>query len=110
MPIEVDLIREPRNPYDGNAIRAEVRGWHVGHIAKEIAFQIAPVFDRGRLSRIRVCGVLRGGSKSAPNLGVHIWLDRRLSPGIEAQFADRAGEVEWPPHPSEGVYCSADDA
>jgi hypothetical protein len=110
MPVEVDLIREPRNPYDRNAIRVEVDGWHVGYIGREIAMQLAPVFDSGRLSEVRVCGVLRGGAKTAPDLGVHIWLDKRLSPGFEASFADTVGAVPWPPSPHEGVYCSADDA
>src|ERR1700749_1119528 len=41
----VELIREPRNRYDANALRAEVRGKHIGYLRKEIAAQLAPVLD-----------------------------------------------------------------
>ncbi|HXF73964.1 MAG TPA: HIRAN domain-containing protein, partial [Actinomycetota bacterium] len=37
VPVEACLVRERRNPHDPNAIRVEVRGLHVGYIARGVA-------------------------------------------------------------------------
>ena len=50
---------------------------------------------------MQVCAILRGGSSDFPDVGVHLWLDRRRSRGLPI-FG--TGEiVSWPPSPSEGV-------
>lgn len=42
----VSLVREPRNPYDRNAVRVDnVYGIQVGHIKKELALALADVID-----------------------------------------------------------------
>ena len=110
IPVEVVLIRERENQHDGNAIRAEVAGQHVGYLARHIAAQLAPVIDRAGCARFSVCGLLRGGSDIATDVGVHVWLDRRLTAGPGITLGDAAGTTSWPPGPAEGVYCSADDA
>jgi hypothetical protein len=98
-PAAVELIREPANPYDPNAIRAEVRGLRIGYLRRHLAEQIAPPLDRARVPSFAVCGLIRGGSTTAPNLGCHVWLDRRVSPGpaIELPASDPEWEVPWPP-------------
>lgn len=101
-PVTVTLIRDPANPYDGNAFRAEVEGRHVGHLARHLAAQLAPPLDACGCARFEVCGLLRGGSHRAPNVGVHVWLDRRLCPGPEIIQRDTAGRgVAWPPDDDE---------
>lgn len=104
LPVAVTLVRDPANPYDGNAFRAEVEGRHVGHLARHLAAQLAPPLDACGCARFEVCGLLRGGSHRAPNVGVHVWLDRRLCPGPEIVQRDDAGRVEaWPPDDDEGM-------
>lgn len=38
--VKVDLVPEPTNPYDKNAIRVEYNGHHVGYVAKEDAYRL----------------------------------------------------------------------
>jgi hypothetical protein len=111
IPVAVTFVREPHNQYDRNAFRAEVQGQHVGYLDREVAAQLAATADAGRCISFTVCGVIRGGSLKAKDVGVHVWLERRLSPGVDIGFADDRWTIEtWPPSPTEGVYCSADDA
>ncbi|KAL7426073.1 hypothetical protein ACHAXH_000525, partial [Discostella pseudostelligera] len=50
----VNLIREPNNPYDKNAIRVEnLHGEKVGHIKATMAKHLATVMDRQRVIRIQ---------------------------------------------------------
>jgi hypothetical protein len=95
--VPATLVREPANPYDGNAIGVEVAGRVVGHVRRAIAAQLAPALDVGRCPRFTVCGVIRGGSDEAPSLGVHLWLDRRLSDGPDVNLEEGLLEVGWPP-------------
>jgi hypothetical protein len=53
-----------------------------------------------------VCGLIRGGSTTAPNLGVHIWLNRVVSPALNLavppeQEDDPQWLVPWPPRERE---------
>jgi hypothetical protein len=107
IPVTVTLVREPENRYDPNAFRAQVGGRRVGYIARQIAAQLAPPLDRCGCSSFQLCGVLRGGSDRAPGLGVHVWLDRRLSAGPELVRTDDAGHVSWPPYEEEGSETPA---
>lgn len=109
IPAEVVFIREPTNRYDSNAWRAEVDGLHVGYAARHIAAQLTQGFEPYGLTSFTVCGVIRGGSLDAPNIGVHIWPDRRPCPGPEIRQIDDALGVSWPPAPREGAYCSTDE-
>jgi hypothetical protein len=42
-----DLVREPQNPHDPNAIRVETDGHYLGYIPKGLAEKIAPLMDNG---------------------------------------------------------------
>lgn len=102
IPVTVSIVREPQNAYDRNAFRAEVGGRQVGYLPRHIAAQLAAPLDSVGCPSFTICGILRGGSETAPSIGVHIWLDRRLSPGPEIIQRDEAGRVSWPPHNDEG--------
>ena len=41
----VDLIPEPDNPYDPNAIRVEYEEEHLGYVAKEVAVDLIEPFN-----------------------------------------------------------------
>lgn len=108
LPVEVTFCREPHNPHDRNAFRAEVAGQHIGYLARELAAMAAKPLDRARCERFSVAGVVRGGSTSAPALGVHVWERRRLSQGPEIQIVGRQlFEVQWPPSEEEGIDTAA---
>jgi hypothetical protein len=94
----VMLVREPRNPYDANAIRAEVEGQLVGYLRRQLAAEFATPLDNASCRSFGVAGVIRGGSSSARNLGCHVWLDRRVTPGpaIDLSNVDE-WRVSWPP-------------
>ena len=43
----INIVREPHNPYDGNAIRVDnLQGEKVGHIKRELAAILAPFMDK----------------------------------------------------------------
>ena len=44
---EYDLVREPDNPADPNAVRVEIGGFKFGYIPKELAREISPIIDNG---------------------------------------------------------------
>lgn len=109
IPVEVVFVREPTNRYDPNAWRAEVDGSVIGYARRNIAAQFAAALDPHGLTTLTVCGVLRGGSLDAPNLGVHVWPERRPCPGPELHQVDEALSVPWPPSGTEAVHCSNDE-
>lgn len=96
-PVSVVLRREPQNAYDPNAIRAEIDGLLVGHVAKEAAAELAPLMDRMECTECMVAGVIRGGSSTASDLGVHLWPRRQLSPGPILDALEATQVAAWPP-------------
>jgi hypothetical protein len=91
----VTFVREPQNRYDTSAFRAEVDGHHVGYLRAHIAEQLAPAFDGASMRTFEVCALIRGGSNTAPNLGVHVWLNRTLTPGLALSVPPEAEDTEW---------------
>jgi hypothetical protein len=105
IPVPVVLKREPSNRYDENAIRAEIAERVVGYLARDIAAALAPLLDSNSIPSFQVAGVIRGGWKKDANLGVHLWLHRRLAPGPRITLEGmEAFAVSWPPYEDEGVY------
>jgi hypothetical protein len=107
VPVEAKLRREPKNPVDKHAMRVEIRGEHVGYLARELAAQLSPALDKANCREFAVAGIIRGGSPRAPSLGVHLWLGRRLSPGPDIQLDDTFPHhpeflTAWPPWEGEG--------
>jgi hypothetical protein len=80
-PVEVEFVREHDNPYDRFACRAMVAGQQVGYLSRECATVLGPQVDAAGVAAWRVAGAVVGGSRGAEYLGVHVWLDRRLSAG-----------------------------
>jgi hypothetical protein len=106
LPTPVTFVREPDNGYDSNAFRADVNGRHVGYLRRHVAEQLARPLDANGVRTFTVCGFIRGGSTQAPNLGVHIWLDRSLTPGLNLMVPPEQEEapewlVPWPPRERE---------
>lgn len=58
-PKQVDLVPEPDNPYDPNAIKVIVDGEHIGHIKKGNCAHLLKVINGGRIESISA--VLYGG-------------------------------------------------
>lgn len=102
IPVCVDLVREPENPHDVNAIRASVCGLTVGHVQRDIAEALAEAMDDAGMDAIAVCGLIRGGFTARPNLGVHVWLDRNLRGSVTPPLPKIVSpKVRWPPEPDE---------
>jgi HIRAN domain len=53
-PVELDLEREPMNPYDGYAIKVLYQNQHIGYIERKQAMFIAPWIDQGKEYGCRV--------------------------------------------------------
>lgn len=58
---KLDLVREPQNEYDKNAIAVYCNENKVGYLKKELAFEIANKIDNGANLECRVVGVSGGG-------------------------------------------------
>jgi hypothetical protein len=105
----VELIREPTNRFDANAVRVECDGVHLGYLAKEIAAvwsgQIEAVGD----PQIAFPGVVRGGAKNMHH-GLHLWPHRRLTPAPPFDFDEAQYAVPWPPWELERILEDALDA
>lgn len=43
--VMAELVREPRNPHDRNAVRVDVGGHTVGYVPRDIAPQLHPIID-----------------------------------------------------------------
>lgn len=67
LPVEVTFCREPHNPHDRNAFRAEVAGQHIGYLARELAAVAAKPLDRARCERFSVAGVCAGDPRAPPH-------------------------------------------
>jgi hypothetical protein len=102
LPVAAALVRDLHDRHDPNAIRVEVDGERVGHLAAVVARQLAPKMDRDGSGRFLVCAVIRGGSIEAPHLGVQLWLGRRPAEGPDVEIHGRLGDVPWPPGAGEG--------
>ncbi|KAI6026131.1 SNF2 family N-terminal domain-containing protein [Pisolithus microcarpus] len=72
---QVTLQRDPRNPYDKNAIKVvNIGGMQVGHIPRDVAAQAAPLLDKGLVS---VEGVMLTGNLLISELRIYGASDKR---------------------------------
>jgi hypothetical protein len=88
-PIMADLVRDPGNEHDPNAIRVEVRGivrgiatleegvilGHIGHVGRGLAARLAPEIDRGEQWEAEVRQVLVHPDNPR-NPGIVLWCHR----------------------------------
>jgi hypothetical protein len=98
-PVELQLIRESDNSYDGNAVRVETGGVLVGYIARELAALVSPTFDAAGAVSCRYPGVIVGGFSWQSARQVYIWLDRRLGDGPDLAIPPELvfAIPVWPP-------------
>lgn len=94
-----DLVRDPGNQHDANAIRVEIDEQLVGYIDRELAATFAPALDEGGGPRFVVPAVIYADSR-ANERHVWLWLRRRLSGGPALSIP-----VEW----ADGHVVSATD-
>ncbi len=81
----VELIREPDNAYDANAIAVRVGGETVGYIGRDDAVELAPLLDARRPHRA-IVHCIRGGVPDYPSYGCRIsiaWDGERPHPVVE---------------------------
>jgi len=70
---EIQLRREPANPFDPNAIRVErLDGHQIGFLNRHLAAQLAPFFDARNRLVIAWVHCLTGNPRSGYALGVAI--------------------------------------
>jgi single-stranded-DNA-specific exonuclease len=86
---ELELVRQPLNEYDPNAIAVRFGDLHVGFLRKEIAREIAPIFDEGRPYGARVASLTGGGEK---HRGVNIFVWRKRVAAFDPVAAGSARE------------------
>lgn len=69
----LDLVRQPDNLHDANAIAVRYGALHLGYVRKGIAAHLAPAIDAGARYRARVASLTGGGEK---HRGVNIVVER----------------------------------
>lgn len=67
----VQLVREPHNKHDPDAIAVHVRGGQVGYVGSDYLGWLTPLLDAGKEVQARVHGI-RGGSGDRPSFGAVI--------------------------------------
>ena len=101
VPVNVTFTRDSANPHDANAWAAHVSGGHVGYLRRDIAEHLSAACDPAGCHTFVVPGVVRGGWLDADMFGVHVWLDRLITPGPEIHISGIDTEVSWPPDDDE---------
>jgi Protein of unknown function (DUF2510) len=107
VPVPVVITRDFHNKYDENAWTASVNGGLVGHLRRDVAEAMVVACDPADCKSFTVPGVVRGGWLDAELFGVHVWLDRLLSPGPEVHLDNPDTEVSWPPGDNERAAPAA---
>lgn len=69
----VELVREPANPYDKNAIAVFAKGGQLGYLRRDDAAEYAPRLDGGTRVRTSIAHI-NGGSRDKPEMGVVLWI------------------------------------
>lgn len=85
----LDLVRQPDNPKDTNAIAARYGAVQLGFLRAQIAKQLAPIVDDGALYRARIASLTGAGTQGA-HRGVNIFVWRERDGGANERSAERA--------------------
>ena len=75
--VDVELVRDPSNRYDSNAVKALVLGQLVGHLRRDMAAVVAGKMDAQGIQTIVVAGEVVGAFRDGASYGVRIW-ERRV--------------------------------
>ena len=84
---ELELVRQPANAFDPNAIAVHYGRLQLGFLKKGLAARIAPIIDSGERYRAEVKHVTGGGTRS---VGVNIWISRERPLPVRRAHAERA--------------------
>lgn len=84
----LDLVREPENPHDPNAVAVRYGRLHLGYVRREIARGLAPNIDAGDRYRATVGSITGGGER---HVGVNIYVSRERRPAVAARSAFARG-------------------
>lgn len=110
VPCEAELLREPENRYDPDAIAVLIGGRKVGYISAEACGDIAPGMDEyGDNAQARgIPALVRGGWPDKPSLGVLLWLNHKevleSLPAVDwTPLIDEFTCRHWPPADARGV-------
>jgi hypothetical protein len=60
----LELVREPANPYDANAVRVEWRGVKLGYVPRRDNAAVARQMDRGMALEARLAGARENRNRS----------------------------------------------
>jgi single-stranded-DNA-specific exonuclease len=84
---ELDLVRQPENAFDANAVAVHFGRLQLGFVRKPIAARIAPNIDAGERYRAEVRHITGGGTRS---VGVNIWVSRERAEAAQPSGGARA--------------------
>jgi single-stranded-DNA-specific exonuclease len=84
---ELELVRQPANAYDSNAVAVHFGRLQLGFVRKPIAARIAPNMDAGERYRAEIKHITGGGTRS---VGVNIWVSRERPQSSSARSGERA--------------------
>jgi single-stranded-DNA-specific exonuclease len=84
---ELELVRQPENAFDANAVAVHFGRLQLGFVKKAIAARIAPNMDAGERYRAEIKHITGGGTRSA---GVNIWVTRERPESETARSGERA--------------------
>jgi single-stranded-DNA-specific exonuclease len=76
----LDLIREPANPHDPNAIAIRYGALQLGYIRREIARRIAPIIDAGERYSAEVGSLTGGGPDKHSGVNIRVRRHRPARP------------------------------
>jgi single-stranded-DNA-specific exonuclease len=90
---ELELVRQPQNAFDANAIAVHFGRLQLGFVKKAIAARIAPNIDASERYRAEIKHITGGGTRS---VGVNIWVTRERPESETARSGARAhsGDVQ----------------
>jgi hypothetical protein len=60
----LELVREPDNPHDANAVRVEWRGVKLGYVPRRDNTAVARQLDRGAALEARLAGIRENRNRS----------------------------------------------
>ena len=85
-----ELVREPDNPHDPNAIKVQVAGHFLGYVPSKIARWVAPLIDEGK--KLRAEFVRRNESPYHETVGLTVRIVEVVGPGTAGAIRSLGGE------------------
>jgi single-stranded-DNA-specific exonuclease len=84
---ELELVRQPENAFDANAVAVHFGRLQLGFVRKAIAARIAPNIDAGARYRAEIKHITGGGTRS---VGVNIYVSRERAEPVRRRTGTRA--------------------